>query len=302
MSDLLLHESLALAAECLRGNAAVLAAAGAADPLRLDLSPLRDGSRDASITASSVRSLAALYLQANLEDAGIVAVAELLGQSRNQFRTLTADAARKLDPFTRPPSDVYSRPQREAIFARVFGLGGAPQGSPANYEFERLLAALCVALLRCEVELRLSANVGAERDAALRYAASALLFNLAPRQYGNTLTAVPVIDRQLRQAIAVLSDHTILAQFGARDLWDAIRIVAGDAAPDLNRLVARGRTGLQLLQWLAGVLGIVNDARTPVVARGDGVFLAAAQWLQATGIELPASGAIAAQPPAEARA
>jgi len=79
-ADQVFLRAMALAAGCLRADAAVLAAAAAADPLRLDLPPLPAGSRDASITPASLRALAALYLQANLEDAGIVTVAELLGQ------------------------------------------------------------------------------------------------------------------------------------------------------------------------------------------------------------------------------
>jgi hypothetical protein len=280
-AELTLHRSMALAAECLRRNAAVLAAT--TDPLRLDLPPLAAGSREATITASVVRALAAMYLQANLEDAGVLAIAELIGQSRDQLRFIDAAAAQKLEPFAHPPSDVYTRPQREALFARVFGLGGATQQSAANHEFEQLLAGLCVALQRCEEEFRLSGDVGATRGAALRYAASAVLFNLAPRQYGNTLLATRTIDRQLRQAIAALSDRSVLAQFRAANAWQIIRAVAGDATPDLGRLIARGQSGMAVLTWVATVLGALNGT-APIVSRADAVFLSAAQWLQATGL------------------
>ena len=290
-AQLTLHRSMALAAECLRGNAAVLAAASGADPLRLDFPPLPAGSRDATITASALRALAAMYLQANLEDAGVLAIAELLGQSRDQLRFIDAGAAQKLEPFAHPPHDAYARPQREAIFARLFGVG-ATQQSAANHEFEQLLAALCVALQRCEEEFRFSGDLGAARDAALRYAASALLFNLAPRQYGNTLLAAGAIDRQLRQAIAALSDRGILAQFRAANLWQIIRAVAGDATPDLSRLVTRGQSGMAVLLWLANVLGALNGTAR-IVGRSDAVFMPAAQWLQATG--LTTAGAPAAE-------
>ena len=282
-ADLTLHRSMALAAECLRGNASVLAAASGPDPLRLDFPPLPAGSRDAAITASALRALAALYLQANLEDAGVLAIAELLGRSRDQLRFIDAAAAQKLEPFAHPPHDAYTRPQREAIFARVFGLGGATQQSAANHEFEQLLATLCVALQRCEEEFRLGGDIGSARDAALRYAASAVLFNLAPRQYGTTLLATRDIDRQLRQAIAALSDRSVLAQFRAANLWQVIRAVAAEATPDLSRLVARGQSGMGVLTWLALVLGALNGPAR-VVARGDAVFTSAAQWLQATGL------------------
>jgi hypothetical protein len=282
-ADQIFLRAMALAADCLRADAAVLAAATAADPLRLDLPPLPAGSRDATITPAALRALAALYLQANLEDAGIVAVAELIGQSRGHLRYLDAAAAQKLEPFTHPPSDAYPRPAREAIFARVFGLGGATAESAANHEFEPLLARLCAALQRCEEDTRLG-DVSAARMAALRYAASAVLFNLAPRQHGNTLLAGRTLDRQLRQAIAALSDRSVLGQFRAANLWQVIRAVAGDAAPDFGRLLRRGQAGMAILVWLAAVLGSLNDTTSRLVGRGDAIFASASQWLQATGL------------------
>jgi hypothetical protein len=282
-AELMLHRSMALAAECVRENAAILAAVDRPDPLRLDLPPLPAGSRDAAITTSALRALAAMYLQAHLEDAGVLAIAELLGQSRDQLRFIDAAAAQKLEPFARPPHDAYTRPQREAIFARVFGLGGATQQTTANHEFEQLLATLCVALQRCDEDLRLPGGAGAARVAALRYAASAVLFNLASRQYGNTLPATRTIDRQLRQALAALSDRSILTQFRAANLWQVVRAVAGEATPDLGRLLARGQSGMHVLVWLANVLGALNGT-APIVVRGDPVFTSAAQWLVATGL------------------
>ena len=281
--ELSLHRSMAHAERCLRENAAVLAAGNGADPLRLDLSPLKAGSRDATITTSAMRALAALYLQANLEDAGVLVVAELLGQSRAQLRLVDRAGAEKLEPFTHPPAEAFNRPQRESVFARVFGLGGASEQTAGNHEFEQLLATLCVALQKCEEELRLTGNLGAQRDTALRYAASSVLFNLAPRQHGNVLFATRMIDRQLRQAIAALSDRSVLAQFRATNLWQVIRAVAGDAAPDLSRLLARGQSGMAVLSWVAAVLGAIATTER-IVWRGDAVFTAAAQWLQAMGL------------------
>jgi len=291
-AELTLHRSMALAAGCLRGNVAVLAAANSPDPLRLDLPPLATGSRDATMTASAMRALAALYLQANLEDAGVLVIAELLGQSIGQLRFVDAAGAQKLQPFAHPPGDFYARPQREAIFARVFGLGGATSQSAGNVEFERQLAGLCVALQRCEEDLRLSGAAGTARVAALRYAASAVVFNLVPRQYGDTLIATRTVDRQLRLAIAALSDRSVLAQFRAANLWQVIRAVAGDATPDISRLLARGQSGMAVLIWLATMLG--NLAGTgPIVGRGDAVFTSAAQWLQATGLDTAVSSSAA---------
>ena len=96
----------------------------------------------------------------------------------------------------------------------------------------------------------------------------------------------------MRQAIAALSDRGILAQFRAANLWQIIRAVAGDATPDLSRLVTRGQSGMAVLLWLANVLGALNGTAR-IVGRSDAVFMPAAQWLQATG--LTTAGAPAAE-------
>ena len=286
MSDFNVQRSMALAAECLRGNAAVLAAASDADPLRIDFPPLPGFTRDATITASTVRALATLYQQANLEMAGLLAVAEVLGELRAQLRTISVDAARKLEPFVHPPAGTYPRARRLALFSRVFGLGPAPDQGMANHDFERVLASLCLVLQRCAGDFRFAATLGASREAELRYAASAVLFNLAPRQYGETLLAVPAIHRQLRHAITALTDPSLLAEFRARTMWDLIANAAGDGARDLGRFITRAEAGLRILHWLSTKLDAINRSERLVV-REDPLFVPAAQWLQATGIEIP---------------
>jgi hypothetical protein len=274
-----LGRTLNLATECLSTNFAAVP-----DPLRIDFPPLPPMSREATITASALRMLAALYLQANLEQAGILPVAEFLGAARDQLQFLSTEAARKLEPFARPPQSAYTRAQREALFGRVFGISGTQQ---ANHEFEQLLATLCLSLMRCELELRLANDLGAARKAGLRYSAQALLFNLAPRQFGNTLFAAQAIDQQLRLAVAALTDASLLSQFGARTLWDVIRFVV-DPAPDAGRHLARGEAGLAVLKWLGSILGNLGTTSARLVARGDAIFLYAARWLEASGL----SGAV----------
>lgn len=271
-----LGRSLSLATECLSTSTA----ATLPDPLRIDLPPLPATSRNATITASALRVLAALYLQANLELAGVLPVAELIGAARDQLPYLSVEATRKFEPFSHPPQDSYTRSQRAALFGRVFGLGST---EPQNHELEQLLAALCLSLTRCEQEVRLSGDIGAARDADLRYSAQAVLFNLAPRQYGNSLFAARAIDQQLRQAVSALTDASLLSQFGARTLWDVIRFVV-DPAPDAGRHLARGESGMAVLNWLASVLGNIGTASARLVGSGDPVLVSAAQWLEATGL------------------
>ena len=63
---------------------------------------------------------------------------------------------------------------------------------------------------------------------------------------------------------------------------------------DLSRLLARGQSGMRLLEWLAPLLvRLGRPSDPPLVARGDPVATTAAQWLAASGLDAtPAAAGI----------
>ena len=104
---------------------------------------------------------------------------------------------------------------------------------------------------------------------------------------GNTLIAATPIGEQLRAAAEVLNEQGMKALVGGRSLWDVVRFVLGDAAPDIGRLVARGQTGQEVLRWLATHRGAPSSVTADAAA-------AAARWLSASGFEIPSSFPFAA--------
>jgi hypothetical protein len=284
-----LRRSLALAKACLWSMPTALAITPDSDLLRLNLPPLLASGGETSLTPQALRVMAAMYLQAELEQAGIIPVVEMLVQARASLPLRSASAARKLEEFAQRSSDYYDRGHRELIFARLFGTGGAAtsdQGSSINREFQQVFATLCSALLRYADDLSWGQQPGPTREASLRHAALNVLLNLAPRQFGNTLIAARLIGEQLQRSIDILSDPGIGAHFLSRGLWDTLRKILGAQTPDLGRLTTRGQTGLHLLNWLAAAIPALSDARTsrPLVATNDQAFVWAAQWLEATGL------------------
>jgi hypothetical protein len=260
--------------------------------LRLRLPPIGRGGTLPSPAA--LRAIAALYLQSEMEQAGVILLAEHLAETKGGIPYLSVRAAEKLEDFSRRQRDWYDRRQRELIFARVLGSGRAASegaGSAAsNRAFQTLLASLCLALVGYAEDQRWGQQPGAAREATLRMAALDLLGNLGPHQYGNTQPAARLIHDQLQRAIDILDDPAIGAVFQRRGIWDTLRKAFGAAVPDLGRLVTRGQSGMRLINWLADVVTqLAGSTRKPLTAPDAPVITWAASWLQASGLSLRAA-------------
>lgn len=279
-----LQRSLMLAQACLQGPRHALALANG-DPLGLDLPPLLNGAGGVLPSAEALRGLAALYLQAELEQTGVILVAEALAEERTGLALRSPQAAAKLERFAEQRRDWYDRGRRLRLFARLFGLGTATDGE-ANHGFQQAFAQVCQAALQVAEDYRWGQRPGPTREAALRHAVRTLLFNLGSRQYGDTLLAGRKIQAQLRAAIDIVSDPDVGGLVQGRGLWDTLRKILGEQTPDLGRLLSRGQSGQRLLTWLAlAQPQIVQDrAEAPLLPAGSPVFVWAAAWLEATGV------------------
>jgi hypothetical protein len=284
-----LPRAIGAAGRWVRVPAALLARAAAADPLRIDLPPLLGPEAGAALTADAMRRLAALYLYAELEQAGVIPVAAWLAEARYELHGLTTATARRLEAFAQRQRSWPDRPQRERLFARLFGTasgGGGDAAPAANRAFPPLFAALCAELAHWADEPLPSAA----REAALRAGAGAVTHNLAPHQFGNTAAAAAAIHTQLEAALAILGDPDLGALVQARGPWNTLRALLGSDAPDLGRLITRGQSGLAVLTWLGSALGVLAAATGLLVTRDSPVVTAAARWLVATGLPAAAGG------------
>lgn len=265
------------------------------DPLGLGLPPLLNGATLAALpTAAALQALAALYLHAELEQTGLILVAEGLAAERSALALRTEQAAARLEQFAEQQRQWYDRGRRMRVFARLFGLG-SPVGGEENTIFQQEFARVCHGIGQMEVELRSSGKPSARTEAALRLALRALLINLGAHQYGDTLLAGRKIQEQLRAAAAILEDPDVGALVQGRGLWDTLRKILGDRTPDLGRLLSRGQSGQRLLTWMALARPNLTqdhptdsrDGFSRLLPAGSPVFTWAATWLEATGVILP---------------
>jgi hypothetical protein len=258
------------------------------DQFNLDLPP-ETGGGDA-LAPQALQSLGMLYLQAELEQAGVIPAAEALTEARASLQLPTELLAATLERFAQAERNWYDRPSREQLFARVFGTGAgatADKDAVVNHAFEQLLAALCSAINRYASDQTRFGPPPATDMAVVTDAANALLSNLGLRQYGNTQFATRRIQEQMDAAIALLKDHGIQAMFGANGFWPVLERILAPNVPDITRLVERGQAGQKLLGWLAGSASGGSGAST----LAPDVLEAAAMWLAASGLDAGTSPA-----------
>jgi hypothetical protein len=261
MSGTTLLHALVLAADAVAPHAAAGVPAGH-DPLRLDLPVLGPASGDAP-TPAMVRVFGSLYLAAELEQAGIVPIAELLADQRETFNLTSYDAAAKLDGFATREHQWYDRAGRVQLYARLFGIGPSATndtGTLTNREFGGI-------------------------EASALESAEALLANLASRGLGNTLLAARRIEDQVWHAVEILRDPAIGALVGARTLQQTILAILGKDAPDVQRLIDAGTNGQKVLVWLADALPRLSGTQPgPVIPPNDPIVVTAGLWLDAVGL------------------
>jgi hypothetical protein len=284
-----LGEHLALAAACCRSGAYALTVAAPDDPLQLNLPPIIGGGAG-GLPPAALHALAAHYFQAELEQAGVIPVVEVLVRDRLSLTHGTARLAKRLEQFARQQRDWYDRAQRDILFARAFGVGSAAtneHGATVNREFQQHMANLCVALLHLGQKYASGRVVARFDDTLVRQAMRGLLLNLAPFQFSGALLAVGRIQAELQAAVDILSDADLTALVDGHSLWDRVRLLLGQQAPDVERLVRRGQSGLRLLDWLATLVpGLADESSWgQVVASADApAFTWATTWLDATGL------------------
>ncbi len=253
----------------------------------------------ARIDRAQLRSLASIYLAADLEPAGIIAAVEQLA-SLSSTGALSLDfggAAPLVEAWWHRRRDRMSADERGAFFAQLFGTAGGPVSAEGgrNQRFEDRMLELCEAL----AQLDQGGQGTTMAQSRVRTAARALAQNLGDASTGMAAFVASEVIATLKDAFAVLSHADVRGAFHARDTWDVVRAIArlGHIQQvDPQPFVRRGKAGMLLLAWLAAALEKVLGAGT-VVAPGDPAIGAAIDWLEATLAIGENAGQQAAAPP-----
>ncbi|MBC7898739.1 MAG: hypothetical protein H7070_01680 [Saprospiraceae bacterium] len=262
------------------------------DPLRLDLPPIvGSGSSGMTPDSATLKIMATLYLQAEMEQAGIIAVAEVLTAARYELTVYDKKSASLLEEFDRRRRNWLDRTARERVFARVFGIGPLAkneEGVLINRDFQSKFANFCLEIRRNAEDLRWRKTPGPMLDSALRQAATDLLVNLGSRRYGDIHESSRRIQEQLGRSITLLSDEGIGNAMQTRGMWNVLRAVLNPNVPDFARLTTRGQSGMNLLNWITAALPAISDGnyRQPIIEPNSPAVGWSEMWLQATGFDI----------------
>jgi len=285
-------------ASALRQVHALLASLGAGfaadDPLRLALPALPPASALRPAT-DVLAAYAALYLQAELEDAAVLPAVESLAEQRHELSLRDRTTAERLERFALAARDYPAAAMRATIFARLFGMGaGAQRGTQSaddgmRLDFQQRLMRFATAVVRAEIErVRLGGRPGLVTQAAWRASAQDLRSVVVALPAGSLVQWARRIHARVLQAFDVLGDAGLQRELVTRTPWETLQaILSPDGAARRDACARRGAAGQELLRSL----GDTNDAQPSPAA-----VQCALRWLAASGVPMPDESVFAPSP------
>jgi hypothetical protein len=286
-APMVLDLALAEAEEVLRRAEATSVAL--ADLGGIDLPP---GSGGTAADQAHLRSIASLYLAAELEAALLVPAAELLaslaasGGLPGATGDLAQDADTVLSGFWHARHQRMTAGERRALFARLFGTEGptAPADPPGvNDHFEALFIDLCEALFKLDDMASDSSYGGAAQQTRLRTAAGRVADNLLRHTGSMTVFAARDLLATVQAALTLFKQRPLQQVFGVQSVWAAVgevsrRYLHTEAEAEAH--IACGKDGCTVLAWLADALPQLGNGSGPLTTLDNPVIAAATDWLQ----------------------
>lgn len=280
----LLGAALRLAGAALSPPARSFAAAS--DPLRLELPPLALPGAP-RVGAHTVSSYAALYLHAELEQAGVLPVVEALAEMRHTLALRDARVLQRLERFAQGATGHPSRAQRAELYARLFGIGEGARPDPrhpSRIDFMQRLLRLASAIDRFDGERQRNGQASSTAQILLRAGAQQLIELLAAQPEGYLVHSARRIHARALAAFEVLGDEGLRTPLGTRTPWETLRRLAQDAIAGMDDAARRGASGQTVLRWLASALPWLADLRREVAAPDAATAIAARRWMIAAGL------------------
>jgi hypothetical protein len=185
----------------------------------------------------------------------------------------SGDAGRRLYQYWRDAPNRMSEMERRTFYAMTLGLPGGDPGTKRNTYFNpgilHLASSVSELVRRYEldniVRARIPAQIGQQQ---VRKAARDLAANLSLHGYGMAYYAALELQGQVNFVIDVLSDPEIMANFGARDIWQVVdQIATLHLGGALNTLKYQtlATCGTIITAWLANNTNRIMSATGPLI-------------------------------------
>lgn len=295
-SDVLGHAMRSLHRALAAATASAFARTSPADdPLRLSLPPVQPGGPAAAPAADVLAAWAALYLHAELDEAGVLPAVDALADARHTLPLQDRHTAERVERWAREQREQPSRTERARLYARLFGLGDAAAAQvraaaadggawgaldEPRLGFSQQLLRWATAVVRCDQDRVRGGVPGVTAQNAWRLAAQELLSTLATLPAGSLLVWARRIHARTLQAFALLGDAGLLRQLVAQTPWQSLqRLLPPEGAAARDAAARRGAAGQQLLRALPRA---EHDS-----APDADTVQAAVRWLMASGLPVP---------------
>jgi hypothetical protein len=228
----------------------------------------------ARLVPAQIRAVEAIYFAAMFEQLRAFEVVDRLAEmfAEGLLPIGRGNAARMLDAYWRDRGGRLNEAERRMVYRRTFGLPGGEDAGGTNRDFEKLWLRFLSSVSRYARQQQIE-NVAGEGSAPVtaeevRTAGRALARNLSLHGVGATFHAASRLQKQIKDAIRLLSDPEIIHAYGARDWFEVVERVAAlelGGAGNTARYRSMGAAGATVMEWLADNTERLNRASFELV-------------------------------------
>ncbi len=247
---------------------------GSTVELGIDLPDLEDAA-EFGIVPDNVRLMGPMICAAMFDELKAFEVVDKLVELFQQGMLTIGNgvAGKALYKYWKDAPNRMSDAERRNFYAMTMGVPGGDAGGTANGEFNdlwlRFVSSVSSFIRQNEVDRLLRASLPSPiSHQQVRKAARDLAVNLSLHGYGMAYYAALDLQAQIKFMIGLLGDKEVMANYGARDMWQVVDQVATlelGGAKTSSRYRTLATCGTIITAWLANNADRIRRAGGPLI-------------------------------------
>lgn len=247
---------------------------GSTVELGIDLPDLEDAA-EFGIVPDNVRLMGPMICAAMFDELKAFEVVDKLVELFQQGMLTIGNgvAGKALYKYWKDAPNRMSDAERRNFYAMTMGVPGGDAGGTANGEFNdlwlRFVSSVSSFIRQNEVDRLLRASLPSPiSHQQVRKAARDLAVNLSLHGYGMAFYAALDLQAQIKFMIGLLGDKEVMANYGARDMWQVVDQVATlelGGAKTSSRYRTLATCGTIITAWLANNADRIRRAGGPLI-------------------------------------
>jgi hypothetical protein len=247
---------------------------GSSVELGIDLPDLEDAAKS-SIVPDNVRLMGPMICAAMFDELKAFEVVDKLVELFQQGMLTIGNgvAGKQLYKYWKDAPNRMSDAERRNFYAMTMGVPGGETSGMVNREFNdlwlRFVSSVSSFVRQNEVDKLLRASLPSPiSHQQIRKAARDLAVNLSLHGYGMAYYAALDLQAQIKFMIDLLGDKEIMANYGARDMWQVVDQVATlelGGAKTSSRYRTLATCGAIITAWLADNADRISRPTGPII-------------------------------------